>query len=106
MEQTHKKSIGYGFRGWLLILFQAIAFLTYVVCCNYPLNILNGLFDGVAGGEGQGMQLLSTIYTIAAVVAIILQLFYNYIISKIDTIVVDMEDSSISLVDMLVKYSK
>ena len=40
------------------------------------------------------------------VVAIILQLFYNYIISKIDTIVVDMEDSSISLVDMLVKYSK
>ena len=38
--------------------------------------------------------------------AIILQLFYNYIISKIDTIVVDMEDSSISLVDMLVKYSK
>ena len=31
---------------------------------------------------------------------------YNYIISKIDTIVVDMEDSSISLVDMLVKYSK
>ena len=40
------------------------------------------------------------------VVAIILQLFYNYIISKIDTIVVNMEDSSISLVDMLVKYSK
>ena len=40
------------------------------------------------------------------VVAIILQLVYNYIISKIDTIVVDMEDSSISLVDMLVKYSK
>ena len=86
MEQTHKRGIGYGFRGWLLILFQAIAFLTYVVCCNYPLNILNGLFDGIAGGEGQGMQLLSTIYTIAAVVAIILQLLLANKIGKAKSI--------------------
>ena len=54
MEQTHKKTIGYGFRGWLLILFQAIAFVMYQASTNYPLNILNGLFDGFAGGEGQG----------------------------------------------------
>ena len=86
MEQTHKKSIGYGFRGWLLILFQAIAFVTYTVCTNYPLNILNGLFDGFAGGEGQGMQLLSMIYTIAAVVAIILQLLLANKIGKAKSI--------------------
>jgi biopolymer transport protein ExbB len=56
----------------------------------------------VAGG--MKVALITTVGGL--VVAIILQLFYNYIISKIDTIVVDMEDSSISLVDMLVKYSK
>jgi biopolymer transport protein ExbB len=35
------------------------------------------------------------------VVAIILQLFYNYILSKIDSLVTAMEDASISLVDIL-----
>ncbi|HPD64367.1 MAG TPA: MotA/TolQ/ExbB proton channel family protein [Bacteroidia bacterium] len=38
------------------------------------------------------------------IVAIILQLFYNYLVSKIDGIVSDMEDSSISLVDMMIEY--
>jgi len=37
------------------------------------------------------------------VAAIILQIFYNYIVSKIDGIVNDMEDASISLVDMVIK---
>ena len=39
------------------------------------------------------------------IVAVILQLFYNYLISKIDSIVNSMEDASISLVDMLVKHN-
>ena len=40
------------------------------------------------------------------VVAIILQIVYNYLVSKVDSITIDMEDASISLVDLLVKYSK
>jgi len=36
-------------------------------------------------------------------VAIILQIFYNYIISKIDSIVNNMEDASIKLVDLLIR---
>jgi biopolymer transport protein ExbB len=40
------------------------------------------------------------------VVAIILQLFYNYILSKIDGLVTAMEDASISLVDILTKHNK
>jgi len=39
------------------------------------------------------------------IVAIILQVFYNYIVSKIDGIVNTMEDASISLLDILVKYN-
>ena len=39
------------------------------------------------------------------VVAIILQIFYNYIVSKIDGIVNKMEDASISLIDLLVRHN-
>ena len=39
------------------------------------------------------------------VVAIILQIFYNYCVSKIDSIINNMEDASISLLDLLVKYN-
>lgn len=39
------------------------------------------------------------------IVAMILQVFYNYSVSKIDSIVNSMEDASISLIDLLVKYN-
>ena len=38
------------------------------------------------------------------IVAVILQLFYNYILSKIDSLTIDMEDSSIRFVDTITKY--
>ncbi|MBN2611366.1 MAG: MotA/TolQ/ExbB proton channel family protein [Bacteroidales bacterium] len=39
------------------------------------------------------------------IVATILQVFYNYLISKIDGIVNSMEDSSITLMDILIKHN-
>jgi len=39
------------------------------------------------------------------IVAIILQLFYNYLVSRVDSIVNKMEDASISLIDILVKQN-
>ena len=54
----------------------------------------------VAGGIK--VALLTTVFGL--IVAIILQIFYNYIIAKIDSIVNDMEDASILLIDMLVDY--
>lgn len=48
---------------------------------------------------------IALITTLAGLlVAIILQIFYNYLVSKIDSLVNDMEDSSISLIDLLVKH--
>ncbi|MGE0771759.1 MAG: MotA/TolQ/ExbB proton channel family protein [Cyclobacteriaceae bacterium] len=38
------------------------------------------------------------------IVGMILQVFYNYLVSKIDSLVNSMEDASISLVDLLVKH--
>ena len=54
----------------------------------------------VAGG--MKVALITTVGGL--IVAVILQIFYNYILSKIDTLTIDMEDASISLVDTLVKY--
>ena len=56
----------------------------------------------VAGG--MKVALITTVGGL--IVAIILQLFYNYLVSKIDTITSSMEDASISLVDLVVKYQK
>ena len=56
----------------------------------------------VAGG--MKVALITTIAGL--IVAMILQVFYNYILSKIDSLTIDMEDASISLVDTLVKYEK
>jgi biopolymer transport protein ExbB len=55
----------------------------------------------VAGGIK--VALLTTMAGL--VVAIILQFFYNYIVSKIDGLVIKMEDSSITLIDMLTAYN-
>ncbi|NCT17271.1 MAG: flagellar motor protein MotA [Flavobacteriaceae bacterium CG_4_8_14_3_um_filter_34_10] len=54
----------------------------------------------VAGGIK--VALLTTVFGL--IVAIILQIFYNYIIAKIDRIVNDMEDASITLIDILVAH--
>ena len=58
--------------------------------------------DIVAGGIK--VALLTTVFGL--IVAIVLQIFYNYLISKVDSIVNSMEDASISLVDLLVKNKK
>lgn len=55
----------------------------------------------VAGGIK--IALITTVFGLA--VAIVLQLFYNYLVAQIDNIVNRMEDASISLIDMLVKYN-
>jgi len=55
----------------------------------------------VAGGIK--VALLTTVFGL--VVAIILQIFYNYIISKIDDLVNNMENSSIIFVDILIKHN-
>ncbi|MCG8474801.1 MAG: MotA/TolQ/ExbB proton channel family protein [Cytophagales bacterium] len=55
----------------------------------------------VAGGIK--VALLTTVGGL--IVAVILQLFYNYCVSKVDSLVNSMEDASISLVDLLVHHN-
>ncbi|MBQ8594100.1 MAG: MotA/TolQ/ExbB proton channel family protein [Bacteroidaceae bacterium] len=52
---------------------------------------------------GMKVALITTIFGI--VVALVLQVFYNYILSKIEALTSDMEDSSITLLDLIMKYN-
>jgi len=51
---------------------------------------------------GMKVALITTIFGI--IVALILQLFYNYILTKIEHLTVEMEDAAITLMDSIVKY--
>lgn len=55
----------------------------------------------VAGGIKTA--LLTTVAGL--IVGVILQIFYNYLVSKVDSLVNSMEDASISLVDLLVRHN-
>ncbi len=70
-----------------------------------------GAFDNIqaAGDVNAGLVAggikVALITTVSGlIVAMILQVFYNYIVSKVDAMVNEMEDCSISLIDILLKY--
>ena len=76
MEQ--KRSISLGWRGWMLVIYQAIAFFTFTVFTNYPMNILAPMYGGATK--------LSTIYTIATVICIVIQLVLSRVIGKVKSV--------------------
>lgn len=82
-----------GFMGTVIGMIQAFEKIAAV----------GNLSASLIAGDIQ-VALLTTVFGL--ITAIILQIFYNYIIAKIDSIVNDMEDSSISLIDMLVDHKK
>ncbi|MCQ2155525.1 MAG: MotA/TolQ/ExbB proton channel family protein [Bacteroidales bacterium] len=82
-----------GFMGTVLGLIQAFD----------AIEVAGDISPALVAG-GMKVALITTVGGL--VVAIILQIFYNYLVSKIDGVVVDMENASIDLVDLLVKYRK
>lgn len=104
--QTGQMESGLSWIGLFIALSPMLGFMGTVVG-------MIGAFDAIqAAGDisptlvagGIKVALLTTLMGLIA--AVILQLFYNYIISKIDGLVNDMEDSSIILMDMLTVYKK
>ena len=52
--------------------------------------------------DGMKVALITTIFGI--IVALILQLFYNFILTKIEMLTAQMEDASVTLMDIIVKH--
>ena len=78
MEQKIK---GFGFRGWMLMIYQFMAYLAMVCFTNWPMNALGDYYDPVSGAQG-----VSKIYTMAAVIGVIIQVIVSPKIGKIKSI--------------------
>lgn len=73
-----KKSINFGARGWILIIYQFLAYLAFVAFTNWPMNALADMYGG--------SQTVSTIYTAGMVVGVIIQLILSRNIGKVKSI--------------------
>ena len=65
------------------------------------IQMVNDLSPAVVAG-GMKVALITTIFGL--IVALILQVFYNYILSKIESLTSDMEDATVTLLDMVIRY--
>ncbi|CVI67413.1 MULTISPECIES: MotA/TolQ/ExbB proton channel family protein [unclassified Alistipes] len=104
--QTGQMESGLTWIGLFIALSPMLGFMGTVVGMIQAFDQIQAAGDIsptlVAGGIK--VALLTTLMGLIA--AVILQLFYNYIVSKIDSLVNDMEDASITLMDILTAYSK
>ena len=104
--QTGQMESGLSWIGLFIALSPMLGFMGTVVGMIEAFDQIQAMGDisptVVAGGIK--VALLTTLMGLIA--AVILQLFYNYIISKIDNLVNAMEDASITLVDILTAYNK
>ena len=73
-----QKIRGFGFRGWMLIIYQAIAYITFQCFTQYPLNILADFYGG--------SQKVENIYSICAVVGILVQIVLAGIVARMKKI--------------------
>ena len=85
---------GLSWIGLLIAIAPSLGFLGTVIGDISP-NVVAG---------GMKVALITTVGGL--IVAMILQVFYNYILAKIDSLSIDMEDSSIRFVDAITKYNK
>ena len=104
--QTGQMESGLPWIGLFIALSPMLGFMGTVVGMIDAFDAIQAAGDIsptlVAGGIK--VALLTTLLGLIA--AVILQLFYNYIVSKIDSLVNDMEDTSITLMDILTAYNK
>jgi len=104
--QMSEMENGLSWIGLFIALAPSLGFLGTVIGMVNAFDAIQAAGDispNVVAG-GMKVALITTIGGL--IVAMILQVFYNYILSKIDSITIDMEDSSICLIDVLTKYAE
>ena len=115
VEMVEKSIISYG-SVQMGLLEKGLSWISLFIALAPMLGFMGtvigmiGAFDAIeAAGDispslvagGIKVALLTTVFGL--IVAMILQIFYNYLIAKVDSLVNSMEDASISLIDLLVK---
>lgn len=77
MQKT-KLGINFGFRGWMLMIFEITAFLVFQVFGNFPMNMLHELYGGA--------EKISPVYTVASLVGIAVQLVLANFVGKMKSV--------------------
>jgi biopolymer transport protein ExbB len=86
-----------------IALAPMLGFLGTVIGMIYAFDMIAAAGDISPTIVASGIKVALLTTVAGLIVAIILQIFYNLILSKIDSIANEMEDASISLTDMLIK---
>ena len=104
--QMSEMENGLSWIGLFIAIAPSLGFLGTVIGMINAFDAIQAAGDISPNIVAGGMK-VALITTVAGlIVAMILQIFYNYILAKIDSITIDMEDSSICLVDVLTKYAE
>lgn len=90
--------------GLMIALAPMLGFMGTVIGMIQTFDLIGETGDADPKDMAKGIKLALITTVSGLIVAIILQVFYNYIVSKIDSLVNEMEDASISLIDLLVKH--
>ena len=101
--QTGQLESGLSWLSLFISLSPSLGFMGTVVGLVQSFDSIQAAGDISPALVAGGMKVALLTTLLGLIAAMILQVFYNYIISKIDSIVNEMEDASISLLDMLNK---
>ena len=77
----NQKVKGFGFRGWILMIYQFLAYIAFVCFTNWPMNALGSYYDPVNGTQG-----VAKIYTTAAILGVVIQVIASPFIGKLKSI--------------------
>ena len=104
--QMSQMENGLSWIGLFISIAPSLGFLGTVIGMIQAFDAIQAAGDISPNVVAGGMKVALITTVGGLIVAMILQIFYNYIIAKIDALSIDMEDSSIRFVDAMVKYNK
>ena len=104
--QMSQMENGLSWIGLFISIAPSLGFLGTVIGMIQAFDAIQAAGDISPNVVAGGMKVALITTVGGLIVAMILQIFYNYIIAKIDALSIDMEDSSIRFVDTMVKFNK
>ena len=106
LRQAHVLEKGMSWIALFIALAPMLGFLGTVIGMIDAFDKIQAAGDIQPSLVAGGIK-VALITTVAGlIVAMILQVFYNYCVAKVESIVNDMEDASVTLLDILVKYNQ
>lgn len=104
--QTARLESNMSWLGFFISTAPSLGFLGTVVGMVQAFDDIEKAGDISPTIVAAGMKVALITTVTGLIVAIILQVFYSYIVSKIDSLVATMEDATISYMDIVTKYKR